>query len=54
VTPAIYDEFVDLLGDSTDLSLDPRTIRLADLYGLDETTMAAQTAWWSSRAFGPP
>jgi len=45
----VYEELVDLLGESTDLPLEGQTILLAGLYGSGKTTTAAKVAWWFSK-----
>jgi signal recognition particle subunit SRP54 len=45
----VYEEMVDLVGESTDLPLEPQTIMLAGLYGSGKTTTAAKMAWWFSK-----
>ncbi len=45
----VYEELVDLIGDSTDLPLEPQTIMLAGLQGSGKTTSAAKMAWWFSK-----
>jgi len=42
----VYEELVDLVGDSTDLPLQSQTIMLAGLQGSGKTTTAAKMAWW--------
>jgi len=49
VLRVVYDELVDLVGDSTDLPLEGQTILLAGLYGSGKTTTAAKVAWWFSK-----
>jgi signal recognition particle subunit SRP54 len=44
----VYEELVDLVGESTDLPLEEQTIMLAGLYGSGKTTTAAKMAWWFS------
>ncbi|CAJ53515.1 signal recognition particle protein Srp54 [Haloquadratum walsbyi] len=44
----VYEELVDLVGDSTDLPLKSQTILLAGLQGSGKTTSAAKMAWWFS------
>ena len=44
----VYEELVDLVGESTDLPLEPQTIILAGLQGSGKTTTAAKMAWWFS------
>jgi signal recognition particle subunit SRP54 len=45
----VYEEMVELVGESTDLPLEPQTIMLAGLYGSGKTTTAAKMAWWFSK-----
>ncbi len=42
----VYEELVELIGESTDLPLAPQTILLAGLQGSGKTTTAAKMAWW--------
>ncbi len=42
----VYEELVDLVGDSTELPLEEQTIMLAGLQGSGKTTTAAKMAWW--------
>jgi len=49
VLRVVYEELVDLIGESTDLPLEPQTILLAGLYGSGKTTTAAKMAWWFSK-----
>ena len=44
----VYEELVELVGESTDLPLENQTIMLAGLYGSGKTTTAAKMAWWFS------
>ncbi|WP_408959871.1 signal recognition particle protein Srp54 [Natrinema sp. 74] len=44
----VYEELVDLIGDSTELPLEEQTILLAGLQGSGKTTSAAKMAWWFS------
>jgi signal recognition particle subunit SRP54 len=44
----VYEELVALVGDSTELELEPQTILLAGLQGSGKTTTAAKMAWWFS------
>ncbi|MFU8869558.1 signal recognition particle protein Srp54 [Natronococcus sp.] len=44
----VYEELVDLIGESTDLPLEEQTILLAGLQGSGKTTSAAKMAWWFS------
>jgi signal recognition particle subunit SRP54 len=45
----VYEELVDLIGDSTEIPLEPQTIMLAGLQGSGKTTTAAKMAWWFSK-----
>jgi len=45
----VYEELVELLGESTDLPLESQTVMLAGLYGSGKTTTAAKMAWWFSK-----
>jgi signal recognition particle subunit SRP54 len=45
----VYEELVELVGESTDLPLEQQTIMLAGLYGSGKTTTAAKMAWWFSK-----
>jgi signal recognition particle subunit SRP54 len=45
----VYEELVDLVGESTQLPLEDQTIMLAGLYGSGKTTTAAKIAWWFSK-----
>jgi signal recognition particle subunit SRP54 len=45
----VYEEMVDLVGDSTDVPLEEQTILLAGLQGSGKTTSAAKLAWWFSK-----
>lgn len=44
----VYEEMVDLVGESADLPLEEQTILLAGLQGSGKTTSAAKMAWWFS------
>ncbi|MFC6769302.1 signal recognition particle protein Srp54 [Natrinema soli] len=44
----VYEELVDLIGDSIELPLEEQTILLAGLQGSGKTTSAAKMAWWFS------
>ncbi|WP_225335196.1 signal recognition particle protein Srp54 [Halomicrobium urmianum] len=44
----VYEELVDLVGESTEIPLQDQTIMLAGLYGSGKTTTAAKMAWWFS------
>jgi signal recognition particle subunit SRP54 len=45
----VYEEMVELIGDSTEIPLEGQTIMLAGLYGSGKTTTAAKMAWWFSK-----
>ncbi|PSQ59836.1 signal recognition particle protein, partial [Halobacteriales archaeon SW_7_71_33] len=45
----VYEEMVELVGESTELPLEEQTILLAGLYGSGKTTSAAKMAWWFSK-----
>jgi signal recognition particle subunit SRP54 len=45
----VYEELVDLVGDSTEIPLEDQTIMLAGLQGSGKTTTAAKMAWWFSK-----
>ncbi|NHN46381.1 signal recognition particle protein [Halostella sp. JP-L12] len=45
----VYEEMVDLVGESTELPLEEQTIMLAGLQGSGKTTTAAKMAWWFSK-----
>ena len=45
----VYEEMVALVGDSTEIPLEPQTILLAGLQGSGKTTTAAKMAWWFSK-----
>jgi len=45
----VYEELVDLIGESTEIPLEEQTILLAGLYGSGKTTTAAKMAWWFSK-----
>ncbi|MBP2252020.1 signal recognition particle subunit SRP54 [Halarchaeum solikamskense] len=45
----VYEELVDLVGESTELPLEEQTIMLAGLQGSGKTTTAAKMAWWFSK-----
>ncbi len=49
VLKIVYEEMVDLVGESTDLPLEEQTIVLAGLQGSGKTTTAAKMAWWFSK-----
>jgi len=50
----VYEEMVDLVGDSTDLPLENQTILLAGLQGSGKTTSASKMAWWFSKKGSVP
>ncbi len=45
----VYEELVDLVGESTEIPLESQTILLAGLQGSGKTTTAAKMAWWFSK-----
>jgi len=45
----VYEELVELVGESTELPLEEQTIMLAGLQGSGKTTTAAKMAWWFSK-----
>jgi signal recognition particle subunit SRP54 len=45
----VYEELVDLVGESTEIPLEDQTILLAGLQGSGKTTSAAKMAWWFSK-----
>jgi len=45
----VYEELVDLVGESTEIPLENQTILLAGLQGSGKTTTAAKMAWWFSK-----
>lgn len=45
----VYEEMVYLIGESTELPLEPQVILLAGLQGSGKTTTAAKIAWWFDR-----
>jgi signal recognition particle subunit SRP54 len=49
VLKIVYEELVDLVGESTDLPLEEQTILLAGLQGSGKTTSSAKMAWWFSK-----
>jgi signal recognition particle subunit SRP54 len=49
VLKIVYEELVELIGESTELPLEPQTILLAGLQGSGKTTSAAKMAWWFSK-----
>ena len=49
VLRVVYEEMVELVGESTDLPLESQTILLAGLQGSGKTTTAAKMAWWFSK-----
>ncbi len=48
VLSIVYEELVDLIGESTELPLEEQTILLAGLQGSGKTTSASKMAWWFS------
>ena len=49
VLKIVYEELVDLIGESTEIPLESQTILLAGLQGSGKTTSAAKMAWWFSK-----
>ncbi|MCY4731376.1 signal recognition particle protein Srp54 [Natronomonas gomsonensis] len=49
VLKIVYEEMVELVGESTELPLEEQTIMLAGLQGSGKTTSAAKMAWWFSK-----
>ena len=49
VLKIVYEEMVDMVGQSTEIPLEPQTIMLAGLQGSGKTTTAAKMAWWFSK-----
>jgi signal recognition particle subunit SRP54 len=49
VLKIVYEELVDLVGESTELPLEEQTILLAGLQGSGKTTSASKMAWWFSK-----
>ncbi|NHX34936.1 MULTISPECIES: signal recognition particle protein Srp54 [Halolamina] len=45
----VYEEMVEVVGDSTEIPLEPQTIMLAGLQGSGKTTTAAKIAWWFAK-----
>jgi signal recognition particle subunit SRP54 len=45
----VYEELVDMLGESTEVPLEEQTILLAGLYGSGKTTTSGKMAWWFSK-----
>ncbi|MDR5656183.1 signal recognition particle protein Srp54 [Halodesulfurarchaeum sp. HSR-GB] len=45
----VYEELVELVGESTEVPLEEQTILLAGLQGSGKTTTAAKMAWWFSK-----
>ena len=45
----VYEELVDMVGESTEIPLEEQTILLAGLQGSGKTTSAAKMAWWFSK-----
>ncbi|MFC4356960.1 signal recognition particle protein Srp54 [Halobium salinum] len=45
----VYEEMVEIVGESTEIPLEPQTIMLAGLQGSGKTTTAAKMAWWFSK-----
>ncbi len=49
VLKIVYEELVDLVGESTEIPLESQTILLAGLQGSGKTTSAAKMAWWFAK-----
>ncbi|WP_117593601.1 signal recognition particle protein Srp54 [Haloprofundus halophilus] len=49
VLKIVYEEMVAIVGESTEIPLEPQTILLAGLQGSGKTTSAAKMAWWFSK-----
>jgi signal recognition particle subunit SRP54 len=49
VLKIVYEELVNLIGQSADISLSPQKILLVGLQGSGKTTSAAKIAWWFSK-----
>ncbi len=45
----VYEEMVEVVGESTDIPLESQTIMLSGLQGSGKTTTAAKIAWWFSK-----
>jgi signal recognition particle subunit SRP54 len=45
----VYEEMVDVVGESTEIPLEPQTIMLSGLQGSGKTTTAAKIAWWFAK-----
>ena len=45
----VYEELVDLVGESTEVPLESQTILLAGLQGSGKTTTSAKMAWWFAK-----
>jgi signal recognition particle subunit SRP54 len=45
----VYEELVNMVGESTEIPLEEQTILLAGLQGSGKTTSAAKMAWWFSK-----
>ncbi len=45
----VYEEMVEVVGDSTEIPLESQTIMLSGLQGSGKTTTAAKIAWWFSK-----
>ena len=45
----VYEEMVEVVGESTEIPLEPQTIMLSGLQGSGKTTTAAKIAWWFSK-----
>ena len=45
----VYEEMVEVVGESTDIPLEPQTIMLSGLQGSGKTTTSAKIAWWFAK-----
>ncbi|MBP1986370.1 signal recognition particle protein Srp54 [Halolamina salifodinae] len=45
----VYEEMIEVVGESTELPLESQTIMLSGLQGSGKTTTAAKIAWWFSK-----
>jgi signal recognition particle subunit FFH/SRP54 (srp54) len=45
----VYEEMVEVVGESTEIPLEPQTLMLSGLQGSGKTTTAAKIAWWFSK-----
>ncbi|ESS11227.1 MAG: signal recognition particle subunit FFH/SRP54 (srp54) [uncultured archaeon A07HR60] len=49
VLKIVYEELVDMVGESTELPLENQTLLLAGLQGSGKTTSSAKMAWWFAK-----